>query len=59
VFGLAGANLLDARSILVPTTVGLLAFLMGLQNAVVTKLSSNIIRTTNDNGMTTVAITNV
>lgn len=53
VFGLAGANMLDARSILVPTTVGLLAFLMGLQNAVVTKLSGNVIRTTHMTGIVT------
>lgn len=53
-FGLAGAvTLAWPTPFAVPLTVLLLAFLMGLQNAVVTKMSSAEIRTTHVTGMVT------
>lgn len=54
VFGLVGAITLDWRTpFAVPTTVLLLAFIMGLQNATVTKMSSSTIRTTHMTGVVT------
>lgn len=53
-FGLAGAvTLAWPTPFSVPLTVLLLAFLMGLQNAVVTKMSSAEIRTTHVTGIVT------
>lgn len=54
VFGLLGASLgLLGTAFVVPLTVLLLAFLMGLQNAVVTKISSSQVRTTHMTGVVT------
>ncbi|OYU78813.1 MAG: hypothetical protein CFE45_29320 [Burkholderiales bacterium PBB5] len=52
-FGLLGARLSRFEGLLVPATVVLLCFIMGLQNAVVTKLSSAVIRTTHMTGTVT------
>lgn len=52
-FGLAGAYLSEMRAILTPVTVLLLCYIMGLQNAIVTKVSGAVIRTTHLTGMTT------
>jgi len=52
-FGLWGRNLAERAHVFVPLTVGLLCFLMGLQNAMVTKLSRAEIRTTHVTGMIT------
>jgi uncharacterized membrane protein YoaK (UPF0700 family) len=40
-------------ALIVPVVIGLLCFLMGLQNALITKASTSIIRTTHVTGMTT------
>lgn len=54
VFGLVGAVTLDWRTpFAVPMTVLLLSFMMGLQNATVTKMSSSQIRTTHMTGVVT------
>jgi uncharacterized membrane protein YoaK (UPF0700 family) len=53
VFGLLGANLHRWTELLVPGTVLLLCFIMGLQNAVVTKISNAEIRTTHMTGVVT------
>ena len=52
-FGLMGAWLAHFEGLLVPFTVVLLCFIMGLQNAVVTKLSNAVIRTTHMTGIVT------
>ncbi|MBT9455439.1 MAG: DUF1275 domain-containing protein [Burkholderiaceae bacterium] len=52
-FGLVGANLHFWTEFLLPSTVLLLCFLMGLQNAVVTKISRAEIRTTHMTGVIT------
>lgn len=52
-FGLLGARLARFEGLLVPFTVVLLCFIMGLQNAVVTKLSNAVIRTTHMTGIVT------
>lgn len=52
-FGLAGSQLSSYRGLLLPLTVTLLSFLMGLQNAMVTKLSERVIRTTHMTGIVT------
>jgi uncharacterized membrane protein YoaK (UPF0700 family) len=52
-FGLAGARLSTYEGLLVPFTVVLLCFIMGLQNAVITKLSNAVIRTTHLTGIVT------
>lgn len=52
-FGLVGANLKSFAQLLVPTTVLLLCFIMGLQNAIVTKISAAEIRTTHMTGIAT------
>jgi uncharacterized membrane protein YoaK (UPF0700 family) len=52
-FGLMGSNLSQHEWFFVPATVMLLSFIMGLQNAVITKLSNARIRTTHVTGMTT------
>jgi len=52
-FGLLGAQLAHFETLLVPFTVLLLCFIMGLQNAIVTKLSNAVIRTTHMTGIVT------
>lgn len=52
-FGLLGARLSHIRGLFVPVTVMLLCFIMGLQNAVITKLSKSEIRTTHLTGTIT------
>lgn len=52
-FGVLGARLLAVEGLFVPLTVMLLCFIMGLQNAVITKLSRAEIRTTHITGMVT------
>ncbi|MDB5936255.1 MAG: hypothetical protein JWQ01_3599 [Massilia sp.] len=52
-FGLIGARLTNIGGLFVSLTVLLLAFIMGLQNAVITKLSNAEIRTTHVTGMVT------
>ncbi len=52
-FGLLGANLNVLVELFVPTTVLLLCFIMGLQNAIVTKISKAEIRTTHMTGVIT------
>jgi uncharacterized membrane protein YoaK (UPF0700 family) len=52
-FGLLGARLARIEGLLVPATVVLLCFIMGLQNAVVSKLSHAVIRTTHMTGIVT------
>jgi len=53
VFGLLGANLELFVDLFVPSTVLLLCFIMGLQNAIVTKISKAEIRTTHMTGIVT------
>ena len=53
VFGLFGAALDLLQAVLVPLTVVLLCFIMGLQNAVITKISHAEIRTTHITGLLT------
>jgi uncharacterized membrane protein YoaK (UPF0700 family) len=52
-FGLIGANLHLWTEFLLPGTVLLLCFIMGLQNAIVTKISHAEIRTTHMTGVVT------
>ncbi|MBH9579299.1 YoaK family protein [Inhella proteolytica] len=52
-FGLLGSQLAHWEGLLVPATVVLLCFIMGLQNAVITKLSNAVIRTTHMTGIVT------
>lgn len=52
-FGLMGPQLAQLPGLLVPATVLLLCFIMGLQNAVVTKLSGSVVRTTHITGIVT------
>jgi len=53
VFGLLGARLMGVAGLFVPVTVMLLCFMMGLQNAVISKLSHAEIRTTHVTGLVT------
>ncbi len=53
VFGLLGASLHLAIDVVIPVTVLLLCFIMGLQNAVITKISRAQIRTTHLTGVLT------
>jgi uncharacterized membrane protein YoaK (UPF0700 family) len=53
VFGLLGANLRLLAGLLVPAAGLLLCFVMGLQNAVITKVSRAEIRTTHMTGIVT------
>jgi len=53
VFGFLGPRLQLVHSIFVPATVSLLCFMMGLQNAVITKISHSVIRTTHVTGIVT------
>ncbi|MBV8271839.1 MAG: DUF1275 domain-containing transporter [Cupriavidus sp.] len=52
-FGLLGGNLEHHEWLFVPATVMVLCFIMGLQNAMVTKASNAEIRTTHVTGMVT------
>ncbi|WP_175108596.1 YoaK family protein, partial [Pararobbsia alpina] len=52
-FGLLGANLEAHRLFYIPLTVALLCFVMGLQNAMITKISKSEIRTTHMTGLVT------
>lgn len=52
-FGLAGANLTHHMGFYVSLTVMLLCFIMGLQNAIITKISHSVIRTTHVTGLIT------
>ena len=52
-FGLVGANLKSFANLLVPTAVLLLCFIMGLQNALLTKISQAEVRTTHMTGVIT------
>lgn len=52
-FGLLGAQLQQLHGVFVSATVILLCFMMGLQNAVITKLSHAEIRTTHVTGIVT------
>ena len=52
-FGLSGAYLNRLHEFLDPVTVLLLCFIMGLQNAIITKVSSAVIRTTHVTGLST------
>ncbi|MBQ0777853.1 MAG: DUF1275 domain-containing protein, partial [Pseudomonas sp.] len=52
-FGLLGAKLSTIGGLFVPVTVMLLCFIMGLQNALITKLSNAEIRTTHVTGIVT------
>jgi uncharacterized membrane protein YoaK (UPF0700 family) len=53
VFGLLGASIQARMSFYVPVTVLLLCFMMGLQNAIITKISRAEIRTTHVTGLVT------
>ena len=53
VFGLFGAAITAHSPIFMPITVVLLCFIMGLQNAVITKISKAEIRTTHITGLVT------
>jgi uncharacterized membrane protein YoaK (UPF0700 family) len=52
-FGVLGTRLAAVEAVIVPATVTLLCFMMGLQNAVITKLSNAEIRTTHITGVMT------
>lgn len=52
-FGVLGARLQTVQGLFIPITVMLLCFIMGLQNAVITKLSHAEIRTTHMTGIVT------
>jgi uncharacterized membrane protein YoaK (UPF0700 family) len=52
-FGVLGARLQSVQGLFIPLTVMLLCFIMGLQNALVTKLSHAEIRTTHMTGIVT------
>ncbi|MCP9827333.1 DUF1275 domain-containing protein [Synechococcus sp. L2F] len=52
-FGTIGARLNEMHELFVPLTVVLLCFIMGLQNAVITKISHAEIRTTHVTGLVT------
>ena len=52
-FGVLGGRLASVELLIVPATVSLLCFMMGLQNAVITKLSNAEIRTTHITGVLT------
>ncbi|WP_439605888.1 YoaK family protein [Hydrogenophaga sp.] len=53
VFGLFGAAIGLMTPVFLPLTVVLLCFIMGLQNAVITKISRSVIRTTHVTGLIT------
>jgi len=51
--GILGSNLENHRLLFVPVTVALLCFVMGLQNAMISKISRSEIRTTHVTGLVT------
>ena len=53
IFGIFGASIGAAAGLFVPLTVLLLCFIMGLQNAVISKVSHSEIRTTHVTGLLT------
>jgi uncharacterized membrane protein YoaK (UPF0700 family) len=53
VFGFVGRNLHEHMGLFVSFTVMLLCFLMGLQNAIITRISNAVIRTTHVTGIVT------
>lgn len=53
VFGVFGASIKEVSSLFAPMTVLILCFIMGLQNAVITKISKAEIRTTHVTGLIT------
>ncbi len=53
VFGRSGTTLAQHRELVVPATVVLLCFLMGMHNAVVTHISHAVVRTTHMTGIVT------
>jgi uncharacterized membrane protein YoaK (UPF0700 family) len=53
VFGLFGASINFSADLFVPLTVLILCFIMGLQNAVITKISNAEVRTTHVTGLVT------
>ena len=53
VFGVIGHRWEEGSALVVPATVMLICFTMGLQNAIITKLSNAEIRTTHVTGMVT------
>src|SRR5436309_9534990 len=53
VFGMSGASIGVFEPLFLPLTVVLLCFIMGLQNAVITKISRAEIRTTHVTGLVT------
>jgi uncharacterized membrane protein YoaK (UPF0700 family) len=53
IFGIFGAAISWRLNLLVPLTVVLLCFIMGLQNAVISKISKSEIRTTHVTGLVT------
>ena len=52
-FGLFGAAMSLWHTVFLPVTVVLLCYIMGLQNAVITKISRSVIRTTHVTGLLT------
>lgn len=52
-FGILGSNLENHRVLFVPVTAALLCFVMGLQNAMISKISRSEIRTTHVTGLVT------
>lgn len=52
-FGLLGSQIQWVRAVFIPLTVVILCFLMGLQNALITKISNSTIRTTHVTGILT------
>ena len=52
-FGILGSNLENHRLLFVPVTAALLCFVMGLQNAMISKISRSEIRTTHVTGLVT------
>ncbi len=53
VFGIVGGRLNEVHAVFISATVALLCFMMGLQNAVITKISHSEIRTTHVTGIVT------
>jgi uncharacterized membrane protein YoaK (UPF0700 family) len=53
IFGIVGAQLASIEGLVVSATVALLCYTMGLQNALITKISKAEIRTTHVTGMVT------
>lgn len=53
IFGLSAANYLGSFELSLNITISLLCFIMGLQNAIITKISDSRIRTTHVTGIST------